>query len=292
MTDRLRNLAVRVPGSTSNLGAGFDCLGLALDLWLEAELVPGSGRPKYKGTVSGLDGDTDLVYRMLAERDAFDGYRLTVQSSIPIGRGLGSSAAALVAGLALARLAEGDPLDLEAIYRGATIEEGHPDNAGPAVFGGLVLAAQSAAPLPFHGDLAVALAVPEKSISTKAARDLVPTAFPRETAIAQATRSAALVIGLTTGDPDLIRFGMDDRLAVPHRKGLIEGFDSAVRAALVAGAHGVTISGAGSALVAIVPSGRQEQVAEAMAAALVQAGNAAVPATPAIATEGLQVVSE
>jgi homoserine kinase len=280
-------LGVRVPASTSNLGAGFDCLGLALDLWLEARLVPGEGPAVYGGTLAGLDAATDLTHTLLAERDALRGRRLVVTSAIPVGRGLGSSAAAVVAGLALARLALGDPFDRDAIYRGATQEEGHPDNAGPAVFGGLVLAAHRATRLPLHRDLAVAFAVPAATVSTKAARDLLPTDVPRDVAVQQAARSAALVLGLSWGDPDLIDFGMDDRLAVPHRRRLIPGYDAAVAAGLDAGAYGVSISGAGSALVAVAARADVVGVAGRMAEVLTAAGNPAEPLATRIAVEGL-----
>jgi homoserine kinase len=280
-------LAVRVPASTSNLGAGFDCLGLAIDLWLEARLEPGDGPPLYSGTLAGLDAESDLTHAMLRDLEALDGRRLSVHSDIPIGRGLGSSAAAIVAGIALARLALGDPFDRDAIFRGAAQEEGHPDNAGPAVYGGLVLAAQRPTKLTLHRDLGIAIAIPEHVISTKAARDLLPATVPRETAVAQAARSAALVLGLTWGDPDLIDFGMDDRLAVPHRRNLIRGYDAAVRAALDAGAYGVTISGAGSALVAIAAQDDAGLVAAALAEALRTAGTPADPLRARVATEGL-----
>ncbi len=283
--------AVRVPASTSNLGAGFDCLGLALDLWLEARLDPGDGPARYAGTVAALDPDDDLTARLLAERDVLTGYRLAVRSQIPIGKGLGSSAAAIVAGLALARLALGDPLDRDVIFRGAAQEEGHPDNAGPAVYGGLVLAAHRPTRLTLHRDLAVALAIPDAELATRAARDLLPTAVPRETAVAQAARSAALVLGLTWGDPDLIDFGMDDRLAVPHRRALIRGYDAAVRAAMDVGAYGVTISGAGSALVAVCANDDTTAVAEAMAEALTQADNPADPLVTRVPSEGLTLTT-
>jgi homoserine kinase len=279
--------AVRVPGSSSNLGAGFDCLGLALDLWLEARLEPGAGPPRYGGTLAGLDPVDDLTRRLLADRDALEGYRLAVQSAIPIGKGLGSSAAAIVAGLALARLVLGHPFDRDAIFRGAAKEEGHPDNAGPAVYGGLVLAAQRPTKLTLHRDLAVALAIPEQAISTKTARDLLPGTVPRDTAVEQSARSAALVLGLTWGDPDLIDFGMDDRLAVPHRRQLIKGYDAAVAAALDVGAYGVTISGAGSALVAICAKADAAPVAGAMAEALTRQGSPAEPLAARVAQEGL-----
>lgn len=290
--NKKRAAGVRVPASTSNLGAGFDCLGLALDLWLEARIETGSRRPKYRGTVAGLDAETDLIYRILGERDALTDHHLTVRSDIPIAKGLGSSAAAIVAGLALARVLQGDPLDLEVIYRGAAAKEGHPDNAGPAVYGGLVLAAAHPTKLDLHPDIGIALAVPAKSISTKVARDLIPTVFPREVAIQQAARSAALVTGLMQGDADLIAYGMDDRLAVPHRKQLIAGYDEAVRAGVAAGAYGVTISGAGSAIVAITPLAERAAVADAVAAALTAAGTTTEVLTPDVAGAGLSVTSE
>jgi len=279
--------AVRVPASTSNLGAGFDCLGLALDLWLEARLVPGEGPSTYGGTLARMTAADDLTHRMLTERDALHGHRLVVTSAIPIGAGLGSSAAAIVAGLALARLALGNPFDKDAIFRGAAQEEGHPDNAGPAVFGGLVLAAHRPVQLTLHKDLGVAFAVPAAGVSTKAARDLLPATVPRETAVQQSARSAALVLGLTWGDPDLIDFGMDDRLAVPHRRRLIPGYEDAVNGAMEVGAYGVTISGAGSTLVAVAAREDVVAVAGRMADALTDAGNPADPLAAKVAAEGL-----
>lgn len=283
-------LAVRVPASTSNLGSGFDCLGLALDLWLEARLVPGEGAATYGGTLADIAAADDLTHRMLSERDALREHRLVVTSEIPIGVGLGSSAAAIVAGLALARLALGDPFDRDAIFRGAAQEEGHPDNAGPAVYGGLVLAAQRPVKLTLHKDLAVAFAVPRMAVSTKEARDLLPASVTRDVAVQQAARSASLVLGLTWGDPDLIDFGMDDRLAVPHRRRLIAGYDAAVEAALAAGAYGVSISGAGSALVAVCARADVVTIAGQMAGALSTVGNAAEPLAARVAVEGLATV--
>jgi homoserine kinase len=237
--------AVRVPASTSNLGAGFDCVGLAVDLWLDARLVEGSGPPRYGGTL------------------------------------------AVVAGLALADLARGTAVDRERLLERATAIEGHPDNVGPAIFGGLFLASQHPNRLNLASGVAIALAIPEGTLDTHTARERLPQAVPREVAIAQASRAAALVLGLTHGDPSLIAYGMEDQLAVPHRKSLIAGFERAVEAGTAAGAYGVTISGAGSALLALCSPDVTTAVARAMAEALTQAGNPATPLTPAVAETGL-----
>lgn len=282
-------IVVRVPASTSNLGAGFDCVGLALDLWLEARLEEGAGPPSYGGTLAGLRSGHDLIAQRLDAAGLAGRWRLTVHSDIPVGKGLGSSGAAVVAGLALAELAHGATLDRERLLERASAIEGHPDNVGPALFGGLFLASRHPDRLDAAPDLAVALAVPAQSLDTHAARARLPREVPRAVAIAQASRAAALILGLTRGDPGLIAYGMDDQLAVPYRKDLIPGFEQAVEAGRRAGAYGVTISGAGSALLGLCPPAAAASVAGAMAEALTSAGNAATPLTPAVARTGLTV---
>jgi homoserine kinase len=243
--------AVRVPASTSNLGAGFDCLGLALDLWLEARIVDGPGPPRYAGTVSGLSAAADHVYRLAGS--ALQDWHLHVHSDIPVGKGLGSSAAAIVAGLALRRLLARESVDADDIYRSATAAEGHPDNAGPAVYGGLVLAARRPERLAMHDSVGVALALPAIDVNTREARALLPGQVTRERTVEQASAAAALVLGLTTGNGDLIAFGMNDRIGVPARRPLIPGYDAAVEAGVEAGAFGVTISGSGPGVLAFAP---------------------------------------
>src|SRR5574342_999730 len=127
------DIGVRVPASTSNLGAGFDCLGLALDLWLEARLINGDGRATYAGTVAGLSPDHDLIAQTVRDAGLSGRWRLDVRSEIPVGKGLGSSGAAVVAALALVDLARGAPLNREALLERAAAVEGHPDNVGPAI---------------------------------------------------------------------------------------------------------------------------------------------------------------
>lgn len=281
---------VRVPASTSNLGAGFDCLGLALDLWLEARLISGAGAARYTGTISSIPPDDDFIHRMLATTEVFASFRLEVHSNIPVSRGLGSSAAARLAGLALTSLSEGRTPERDHLYAAALEAEGHPDNAGAAVYGGLVLAAQTPTRLAVHPDVGVALAVPASLSETEAARAILPATIPRQAAVEQAARAAALTTGLAEGNGDLIRYGMEDQIAVAYRKSNITGFDSAVEAGIAAGAYGVTISGAGSTLLALADRSMVTAVSQAMAEALADCGNSAEAMTPEIATDGLTIV--
>lgn len=279
-------IGIRVPASTSNLGAGFDCLGLALDIWMEVRVLEENGDPQYTGTVQGLDPRSEILSTIVSpvvpER-----HHLEIHSDIPLARGLGSSAAAAVAGYALRQLLQSNAMERDEVYRAAVTLEGHPDNAGAATYGGFVLAAPRPARLAFNRGLAVALAVPDVPIDTKAARQILPATLPRDRTIQQASRAAALVLGLMNAEGDLIAFGMDDQIAVPHRKGLIVGYDAAVAAGLEAGAYGVTISGSGSALLAITPADQQQTVAEAMAATLTSAGNPAAPMMPDVSERGV-----
>lgn len=279
-------IGVRVPASTSNLGAGFDCLGLALDVWMEVRVVHGNGDPQYTGTVEGLSPPSEIVHTVVND-SLPEGHHLEVQSDIPIARGLGSSAAAAVAGYALRQVLGTSSVDRDAAYEQAVAHEGHPDNAGAATYGGFVLAAPRPARLAFNRALGVALAVPEARIDTKQARAILPDSLPRAGTIRQASRAAALVLGLMNAERDLIEYGMDDQIAVPLRKGLILGYDAAVTAGMAAGAYGVTISGSGSALIAVTGVDQREHVAAAMADALSDAGNPSAPMTPEVSERGV-----
>ena len=277
---------VRVPCSTSNLGAGFDCVGMALDRWLEAEATTGGAvgvTIERGGTLAGYRGDarSDLLWRGFAlaceargaERPAAVHVRAT--SQIPVARGLGSSAAALVAGALLADALLGlgmTPLDVVALCAGV---EGHPDNVAPMVVGGAVLAVPDAArgagryavaPLDVHPDVGFAIVVPDFETSTKQARAMLPATLPHRAAVAAAGKAAALVRGLATADPALLAHALDDVLHVPFRRALVPGYDDVVAAARDAGAWGTTLSGSGSTLIALAPPDRAGDVAAAMAA--------------------------
>jgi homoserine kinase len=271
---------VRVPASSSNLGAGFDCIGVAIERWLTALATADAG-----GAISirraGCLGDLtlpveeDLIARgFRATCDAAGappgGVAIDATSDIPVGRGLGSSAAAIVAGALLADATLGLRMSREQIVEIATRVEGHPDNVAPAVYGGAVLSVRGpgaelvSRPLAVAAEIELVLAVPSYSTDTKAARAALPKSLSYADAVLAASRSAALVQGLASGDGALLAAGLDDVLHVPFRKTAIPGYDEVVNSARGAGAFGATLSGAGSAIVAIAPRERGGAVGAAM----------------------------
>jgi homoserine kinase len=294
----LRACAVRVPCSTSNLGAGFDCIGLAFRRYLYAGFEPGDGgdlRIQRGGTLRGLDlapGDDLLTAAFIAELRRHGAGSaagsLAVASEIPVSAGLGSSAAAVVAGIALAAAACGRTLNRDAALAAAALVEGHPDNAGPALFGGLVAVSHTTAGMPralrmpLSDRIAFVFAAPDAAVSTARARAALPAQVPHVTAVRGAGRMAALLYGLAHADAGALAAGFDDELHVPYRLPLIPGGADALGAATGAGAWAATISGSGSGIIAACPPGRAEAVLHAMRQAFADAGRAgaAFIATP------------
>jgi len=193
-----------------------------------------------------------------------------VSSTIPVARGLGSSAAALIAGAMLASESLGLDLDREEIAALCAHAEGHADNIGAAVFGGAVLGVgtngrrYAFSSLNLHPEIALVFAVPELEIATSTARAILPASLPYATAVMAIAKSAALVQGLHTGDAALLAYALDDVVHVPYRRALLPGYDSVVDAAVGAGAFGATLSGSGSAIVALAPIGSASRVGSAM----------------------------
>jgi homoserine kinase len=282
-----RASGVRVPCSTSNLGAGFDCLGLAFDRYLDAGYQPTGGalRLRRGGTLAELaaePGDDLLVRSFIGElrrRGAPDpGGEIVATSSIPIGRGLGSSAAAVVAGIALASAACGAPLDRAEALALATGAEGHPDNAAPSLFGGLVAVTYAdhvprAMQLPLSADIAFVFAAPDAMVSTQRARAVLPQQVAHSAAVRNTGRMAALLYGLAQADRDALVTGFNDELHVPYRLPLIPGARAVMEAAAHAGAWATTISGSGSGLLAVCARGDEHAVLNAMRGAFTAGGH-------------------
>ena len=309
MTLNDRVATVRVPASAANLGGGFDCVGVAVDRWLTANVrqgADGSPEPEFKrsGTLASLNTRDahDAIYVAFraaagAKKVAVpERLRFTVSSEIPVGRGLGSSAAAFVAGAALANEMLGLGLDSFGIAEVGTALEGHPDNVCPSVFGGATLALTHAgkvivSPLDVHPSLAFAFAVPEFVLETRRAREALPNVVPHVTAVHAAAKGAALVRGLATADEDMLAAALDDVLHVPHRRRLVRGYDAVTAAAMEAGAIGATLSGAGSSMLAIARVEKADAVGAAMARAWQLTGVAAATFTSAQRVKGFHTVA-
>jgi len=273
---------VRVPATTSNLGAGFDCVGVAVSRWLRlsAHLAETGGgvRIERHGTLRELTlaPEQDLLVAGFAAacgaaaRPVPAGLVFRAISDIPIARGLGSSAAALVAGAVAADRLLQLELGDDALTAVAARVEGHPDNVAAAVRGGATLAVAHAGggyitrALAVHPSLVLVFAIPDFAVATERARAALPALLPHAAAALAASRAAALVAGLATGDRALLAAGLADELHVPFRRALVPGYDVVTAAAVAAGAAGATLAGSGSSVVAVASTERAEAVGAAM----------------------------
>ncbi len=237
-----RRRLVRVPASTANLGPGFDVLAAALSLHLEVE-VRETGE---FGVVTDLDVPRDrdnLVVRAFERLHPAEGLQFTIRSDIPLSGGLGSSAAAIVAGLMAADHMFELDADLEVL---AAELEGHPDNVSAALQGGFVVC-QGERVHRFEPPLGLeaVLVVPEEPVRTAAARAALPASVPLADAVFNLAQTATLVLGLAQGDWELIAAGLADRLHQPHRAPLYPRSAALLERVPGLGALGATISGAG-----------------------------------------------
>ena len=233
---------VRVPASSANLGPGFDVFALALALHLELEVRPADGFE----LVTDLPVPRDpgnLLVRAFSTLRPPDGHSFTVRSSIPMSGGLGSSAAAVVAGLLAADALNGG--DGDVLARAAAIE-GHPDNVAAALAGGFAICAgDSAIGLRPAPGLAGVLVVPHEPVATSEARAALPETVPLADAVANVTAASLLTLGFAHGDLELIERGLEDRLHQPYRAALYPRSSALRERAKAFGALGATISGAG-----------------------------------------------
>lgn len=275
-----RRFGVRVPATTANLGPGFDALGMAVGLDIDLEFMVVSEEPVEVVTeIKGEGGDylprnaSNMIYRSAQELASYLNCELPpltmrVTNRIPLSRGLGSSASAIVGGLYCANLVLGSPVDNGTILKLATKIEGHPDNVAPALFGGLVVSTMDGddvryARLEPPEGLVLIVAIPSFPLSTHAARGALPGMLMFSDAVYNISRSSLLVAALGQGRFDLLRCAMDDKIHQPYRKKLVPGMDDVFNAALAAGAHGVALSGAGPSLIAFA-SALPETIGKAM----------------------------
>ncbi len=266
---------MRVPASVANLGSGYDALGLALALFLEVE----GGRADTDALVYEGEGElvldepgNSLLHRAWRKAwsrlgEAAPPLFVHVHNPIPLARGLGSSAAALVAGAALADLESGGRLGRGGVFAVAAELEGHPDNAGASAYGGFVIGfgpPWRALALEFPRELLVAVAVPPFEVPTDRARAVLADRVPRADAVHNLARAALWPAALLTGRYDLLAEAADDRLHQPARMPLMPGADEAMAAARSAGALAAFVGGAGPAVAAVVERNKADRVARAL----------------------------
>jgi homoserine kinase len=247
------SIVVRAPATSANLGAGFDCLGLALDLWNEVIADPGGLAEDDASNL--ILRSARAVYDMLG--GTYPGFELRCTNRVIFNRGLGSSAAAIVSGVLLANCCLGDPLDSRALLDLATSIEGHPDNVAPCLLGGAQVALLTEnghvvqAPVAVALELTAVCFVPEHNVPTAHARGLLPTSVSMSDAVFNVARASLMVAALSAGRADLLAEASRDRLHQPFRLPLFPAGAPLLEAAVQAGALGAYISGAGPTVLAL-----------------------------------------
>ncbi|MBH5317141.1 homoserine kinase [Paenibacillus sp. GSMTC-2017] len=262
-----RRVIVKVPASTANLGPGFDSLGMALSLfaWIEMEKSD-TGNTTFQLHGDGMDGlptdKSNLIYKVAqlvfseAEVEVPD-LHISMYSEIPLTRGLGSSASAIIGALVAANALIGSPLSDDKLFQMATALEGHPDNVGASLFGGIVVSAWDGSEAQHvriepQESLETLVAIPAFQLSTEKARHALPTQISMADAVYNVGRTSLLVAALASGELGLIRHAMKDRLHQPYRAALIPGMTEILERATDFGALGAALSGAGPTLIAFV----------------------------------------
>jgi homoserine kinase len=274
----------RVPGSTTNLAHGFDCLGIALGLGNTIEVLPTGGTEVTApgAADAGLQAMAARVRDLCAEvwGVTIPGFSVTVTGDVPIARGMGSSATILCGVAAACRSLAGLPDDLAEVLAVAAKIEGHPDNVAAAIFGGVTVVGPAAdglhaARIPVPPDLLAVVAIPPFEVKTSEARRILPQEMTRAEAIRGLQRTGLIVAALAQGRIDDLQGLFDDAWHERYRAPLNTGFAEARAAAAAAGALGTIISGSGSTVLSFVRRGTGDEVRTALAASYHALGIAA-----------------
>jgi len=272
-------MLIKVPASTANLGPGFDSMGLALDLYLTLEIEKSKEWHCYSICEELKDfptGKDNFIVKVALQTAAYYGVELPpckikVESDIPLARGLGSSASAIIAGIELADAVGGLHLTKQEKLLHATEWEGHPDNVGASIYGGFVIGCYkdnqvdmlSFTNLPIE----VVVLIPQEILLTKASRDVLPETYTRQEAIEASSTANLLVGALLTQNWELAGKMMEsDRFHQPYRKSLIHDYDKIEQTAKANGAFGTALSGAGPTMICFTEKGRAEGLVKALEA--------------------------
>lgn len=299
---------IQVPGTTANCGPGFDAVGIACSIYNDIELTLTDNK-KLTIELSGEGrefiprNEQNIVWQAICTVFSKIGYRcqgahIKMHNHIPLSRGLGSSAAAIVSGLMAANAVTGMQLTKNDILDLATAIEGHPDNVAPAIFGGITLSiVEDSSDKHAHylrfippSPLNMIVAVPDFILSTKSARRVLPEVVPHKDAAFNVGRTALLVGALCQGEFSLLKQALEDKLHQPYRRKLITGMDSVFSAAMEKGALGTAISGAGPCLIAFANQ-NQNLIGEAMVQAFLSHGIKSYYLILNIDTDGAKIIS-
>lgn len=254
---------VRVPATSANIGVGYDCLGVALDYFLELE-VEESNKIEFleNGEAFSIPIEENLIFEAIKYTEKYlvqniPSYRVNITgNSIPISRGLGSSSSAIVAGILIANQFAGNPLDMAEVAKLAIQMEGHPDNVVPAIFGGMVLTAHDKdnivySTLPTKENLCFYVMIPNFKLSTEKARSVLPRTYMVSDAINNMSKLGLLVDAFNRGDYSSLRFLLGDKIHQPYRFALISDSEKIFKMSEELGALGEYISGAGPTLISL-----------------------------------------
>lgn len=285
-----RTIRVRVPGTSANCGPGFDSLGLACNIYNDLELTL-TTEPGLEIKMSGEGAENipcderNICWqsvKLLLDKAGvteFKGARIHMVNRVPLSRGLGSSATAIVAGLKAANVIIGNRYNRHELLQFANEIEGHPDNVAPAIYGGFTINTVSEGHVECFSllpklRLELVVAVPDFPLSTRKAREVLPEKVTRQEAVYNISRAAMLAAALVRGNERFLKTAFDDALHQPYRAALIPGMYEVFKAAREAGALGANLSGAGPCLIAYVPERLRgaEKVGEAMHTAFKEHG--------------------
>ncbi|WNQ12988.1 homoserine kinase [Paenibacillus aurantius] len=268
-------VCAKVPASTANLGPGFDSLGMALNLysWIEMDVAEKTVIHLHGGEMQGIPTDkSNLIYKVAQDvfRRAGVSYpelEISMHSEIPLTRGLGSSASAIVGAMAAANALIGSPLSDDELFQMAAAMEKHPDNVGASLFGGLIVSYWDGERAEYiriepEESLEIMVAIPRFQLATEKARNVLPKELSMGDAVFNIGHSSLLVAAFATGRYDMIAKAMKDAVHQPYRAALIPGMERILGEATDHGALGAALSGAGPTVLALVDSkaGKQQEL--------------------------------
>ncbi|MHC6179025.1 homoserine kinase [Clostridium sp. JNZ X4-2] len=267
----MAKVKVRIPATTANMGPGFDTLGMALKLYneIEVEEIDTQTEIYNNNLKSEEDFKDNLIYKSIAEtmneqKYPYRGFKINViKCDIPISRGLGSSSACIVGGIAAANEIMGNKMNLEDMIDLATKMEGHPDNVVPATLGGMVISLKVGEEIKYSkvtvpDKLKFVAMIPSFQVNTALSRKVLPDTYLKEDCVFNISRSAMLISALYNGEFDKLRICFGDKVHQPYRKNLIKNSDVVFKESRKLGSIGEFISGSGSTLMAVLDKNADE----------------------------------